>query len=467
MARSDPSTSAGNRRFRGPAPYLPDRASIARFNLFVAFAFTVMADPVSSVAYAIEAALDALDGDLADLVPTLALVIATIAVVSATYHQLIRRFPTGGGGPRGLAAAFGEGWAFLPLGALLVDFTLTVAVSCAAGAAALIAYVPELADARLPLALGLAAAVAAVISLGHRGRVFFATATLAFLGLALVVIARGVLAEPATSSGSGEPFVADAAFLPVLLAMPLGMALATGVEAPSDAIAQLPQLGDRGRRVFGQLTIWVMVGIVGGLTIALAALAVRLGIGLPPDDSTLLAEVTRRATGGDTVFAGFQATTALLLLAAAASSYLAASGVMRALALHGADGDGLLPHRFATVNRFFVPQWGVATVLAAAAVLIALSGGDEQELVHFYAVAVFASFLGALCGCARLSLRDGSRWAFAVNVAGIVLVTFVLAVNLTRIDAVISLLAAALLALYLWRAWIARGRPHGIVTGVE
>lgn len=57
---------------------------------------------------------------------------AIIAIISATYHELIGRFPGGGGGPEGVASAFGEGWAFVPLGALLVDFTLTVAVSCAA-----------------------------------------------------------------------------------------------------------------------------------------------------------------------------------------------------------------------------------------------------------------------------------------------------------------------------------------------
>ena len=38
--------------------------------LFVAFAFAVMADPVSSDAYAIEAALRALDGRLDMLLPT-------------------------------------------------------------------------------------------------------------------------------------------------------------------------------------------------------------------------------------------------------------------------------------------------------------------------------------------------------------------------------------------------------------
>lgn len=67
----------------------------------------------------------------------------------------------------------------------------------------------------------------------------------------------------------------------MLLAIPLGMALATGVEAPSNAIAQLPQLDDRGRRRLGRLTLWLMIGIVGALTVSFAALAVRLGTDLP------------------------------------------------------------------------------------------------------------------------------------------------------------------------------------------
>jgi hypothetical protein len=56
-----------------------------------------MANPVSSIAYAIEAALRALDGDLASLVATM----GVIVVVSLTYHQLIQRFPGGGGGSQG------------------------------------------------------------------------------------------------------------------------------------------------------------------------------------------------------------------------------------------------------------------------------------------------------------------------------------------------------------------------------
>ena len=64
--------------------------------LLVAFAFAVMGDPVSSVAYAIEAALRALHGDLGLLLVTMGLVLGIIVLVSVNYHQLYARFPEGG-----------------------------------------------------------------------------------------------------------------------------------------------------------------------------------------------------------------------------------------------------------------------------------------------------------------------------------------------------------------------------------
>jgi hypothetical protein len=441
--------------------------------LVLAFAFTVMADPVSSVAYAIEATLRSLDGDLASLLPTMAVIIAIIGVISATYHELIGRFPGGGGGPEGIANAFGEGWAFIPLGALLVDFTLTVAVSCAAGASAVIAYVPELGPLRTPIGLGLVVVVAGGVLLGRGGRVAFAIATLAFIVLSICVILSGIFASanPPVAGihhgGGGTALLFGAGLGPVILAIPLGMALATGVEAPSNAIAQLPQLDDRARRRLGRLTLWLMVGIVGGLTIAFAALAVTLGTELPPADSTLIAEVARDATGGGFLFAAFQASSALLLLSAAASSYLAGSGVLKALATLGRDGEGLVPSRFGRINRFLIPEWGVALVLVAAAVLVAASG-REQRLVPFYAVAVFASFLAATIACARLSYRDGRRGALVINVVGAVLVAIILGINATRLDGFIALCTSGGVAVYLWRIWVSRGRPRGVaVAGAQ
>jgi hypothetical protein len=441
---------------------------LGRIHLFVAFAFTVMADPVSSVAYAIEAAQRALDGDPASLVATMGLVVAIIVVIAVTYHQLIGRFPEGGGGPEAVGAAFGEGWAFLPLGALLVDFTLTVAVSCAAAAAAVVAYAPELDAVRMPLALAIAGVVALGVLAGHRGRVAFAIAAQAFLLGAAVVIVAALFADPVDGSvraaaEGARPLLADAGLAAILTALPLGMALATGVEAPSNAIAELPQLHDRGRRLFGRGTLWSMVAVVGALTVCFSALAVHLNVGLPDGDSTLLAGIAEAAVGDGIAFAGFQAASALLLLAAAASSYLAGSGVLKALSGVGLDGvTGLLPEPLHRENRYLVSHWGVLLVLVLAAAMIAAAGGDEQTLVKFYAVAVFASFLAATLACARLNLADGRRPAAAFNLLGALLVAFVLALNLTRLDSAIALLAAAAIALYLWRIWVRRGRPGGV-----
>jgi len=441
---------------------------LGRVHLFVAFAFTVMADPVSSVAYAIEAALRALDGDPASLVATMTLVVGIVVVIATTYHQLIGRFPSGAGGSKAVAKAFGDGWVFVPLGALLVDFTLTVAVSCSAGAAAAIAYFPGLEAVRLPLALGLAVAVALGVLLGHRGRVGFAIATQAFLITAAAVILFGFFAPSevgtSTAPGDGGPLLANASLAAVLMALPLGMALATGIEAPSDAIAQLPQLDAGARRVFGRLTLWLMVAIVGGLTICFAVLAVRLGVPLPGEDSTLLADVARHSVGGGLPLASFQALSALLLLAAAASSYLAGSGVLKALAAIAPRGEpGLLPGRLREENRFLVAHWGVFTVLVLSAAMVLAAGGDEQKLVQFYAVSVFAAFLAATLGCARMCHDDGRRAGAALNLLGAALVLLVLFLNLTRLDSALALLASGAVALYLWRAWVARGRPDGIV----
>jgi hypothetical protein len=204
-----------------------------------------------------------------------------------------------------------------------------------------------------------------------------------------------------------------------------------------------------------------MIGIVGALTFGFAAAAVRLGVGLPPEDSTLLAEVARRSVGDGLAFAGFQLMSALLLLSAAASSYLAGSGVLKALATLGREGQGLVPSRFGRINRFLVPEWGVTVVLVAAAILVA-AGGREQRLVPYYAVAVFASFLAATIACARLSYRD-RRWvSLTLNLLGSLLVGLVLAVNATRLDGAIALLASAAVAAYLWRVWVSRGRPTGV-----
>ena len=298
------------------------------------------------------------------------------------YHQLYARFPEGGGDAAAASAAFGEGWAFLPR-LPITDYALTISISVAAGASAIIAYVPELAPGRIELALGLLCFVAGLTWFGHGGRLVFATMTIAFVVVALVVVAHGFISPVAHGSGKLEP-TGDhhGALLSVLLAFPVAMALATGVEAPSSAIAQLGQLDDSGRRRFGRITLWLMLAIVATLTLGLSALAVSLRIGIPPADSTTIAEVARAATGEGALFAAFQVTTAVLLLAAASSSFQAGPGLLKALA-RGGVGVGVLPDWLGRTNRHHTPYWGVVVFLAVSAVIsseppVASSGSSSS-----------------------------------------------------------------------------------------
>ncbi len=429
----------------------------------LAFAFAVMADPVSSVAYAVEAALRALDGDLALLVPTMGLVVAIIALIIVNYQQLIARYPNGGGASAAAGEAFGEAWAFVPIGALIVDFVLTIAISVSAGASATIAYFPGLAPWRVPLALLLVVVVGGITWFGHLGRLFFAVMTLAFIVVAGVVLVFGLGATP-HPVGTITRAPGHGSLLAVALAFPVAMALATGVEAPSSAIAQLGQLDDAGRRQFGRVTLWLTLGIVGTITVGLAVEAHRLRIGIPHAETTQIAELARVAAPGP-VFAAFQLVTALLLLSAASSSFQAGPGLLKALARHeNHQGQtiGILPRGLGRTNAHHTPYWGVVLFTTISAVVVAAAGARDQELVLFYAVSVFLSFLAGLLAMALFSHRDAITGSLVLNLVGAVVVAFTLAINLARGVPLVSLGAALLVAAVLHRTWVRAGRPGGI-----
>lgn len=63
----------------------------ARVVLLIAFAFAIMADAVSSVAYTIEASLRSLDGHLELLMATQVIVLGIILLVDVNYWQLASR----------------------------------------------------------------------------------------------------------------------------------------------------------------------------------------------------------------------------------------------------------------------------------------------------------------------------------------------------------------------------------------
>ncbi len=433
--------------------------------LLFAFAFAVMADPVSSVAYAIEAALRALHGHLGLLLVTMGLVLAIIYLVKVNYDQLIRRFPEGGGAVAAAGAAFGEGWAFIPLGALIVDFVLTISISVAAAASAVIAFFPSLQGKRMAIALVLLCLVAGLTWFGHIGRSVFAAMTVAFIAASIPIVVFGFFAPNAAGTAPVQGTGGDVSILTVLLAFPVAMALATGVEAPASAIAQLGQLDDRAKERFGHITLWLTVIITAALTLSISQLALRLRVGVPKEGSTLIADVARTAAGRGAWFALFQLTSSLLLLAAASSSFQAGPGLLKALSRHTrptGEQVGILPQALGATNHHHTPYWSVAVYLGVSAAVVVVARGRDQELVLYYAVAVFVSFLVGLMAMARFSSQGGDRRHLAINAFGAVVVAFTIAINLRRGYPIASLLAALVIAGAFFALWDRQGRPRGI-----
>src|SRR5215204_1881100 len=104
-------------------------------------------DPLSSVAYATEEILRVLIlvgiGALSFTSPISFVIAAILAVVVFSYRQTIHAYPSGGGAYIVAKDNLGETPALVAAGALLIDYVLTVAVSIAAGVAALTSAFPD------------------------------------------------------------------------------------------------------------------------------------------------------------------------------------------------------------------------------------------------------------------------------------------------------------------------------------
>lgn len=129
--------------------------------------------------------------------------------------------------------------------------------------------------------------------------------------------------------------------------------------------------------------MWLTLGIVGTLTMGLTIEARLLNVGIPPEDSTSIAELARHCSPGP-VFVAFQLVTALLLLSAASSSFQAGPGLLKALA-RTPHGTGILPAALGRTNIHRTPYWGVVsfTVISAAAT-IAAGGHDQTPVLYLY-----------------------------------------------------------------------------------
>ncbi len=391
-------------------------------------------DPLSSVAYATEEILLVLV-----LAGTVALhysigisivIVGLVAILTASYRQTIYAYPSGGGAFVVAKSNLGEAPGLVAAAALLIDYVLTVAVSVAAGIAAITSAVPELHEHRV--GLGLLAIV--ILTLGNLRGVresgkIFALPTYMFVGsLGLVIIVgmgRALFGAAEAHPLPSVPAVEGLTLFLLLRAFSSGCTALTGIEAISNGV---PAFRDPASKNASTTMIW-MACMLGGLFFGLTILAHIYGL-VPREDETLISQIARIALGGGALYYFMQVATMLILILAANTSY---NGFPRLASLLAKDS--FLPHQMRNVGDRLAFSNGIFLLGAFAGLLLVIFEGDTHALIPLYAIGVFLSFTLSQAGMVRhWQDRKGPGWRkkFAINLTGAVatgVATVVLAVT--------------------------------------
>src|SRR5438132_674011 len=400
---------------------------LARSTALAVFA----SDALSSVAYATEEILLVLvlagTAALSYSIPISIAIAVLIAIVVSSYRQTIRAYPQGGGAyivskdnlgvPAGLVAG----------AALLIDYVLTVAVSVAAGIAALTSAVPVLFPYRPWLCVAAVVAVAVTNLRGIResGKIF-AAPTYLFIGSLGVLILYGGFGAvfdflPEAPYQRHPPGLEGVGLFLFLRAFASGCTALTGVEAVSDGVPAFKPPEAHNARIV--LTVLGVILIV--LFLGITFLAYDFGIAPRPEE-TVVSQLARHVFGGGAVYFEIQAVTMLILLLAANTSFADFPRLSFFLAR-----DRFIPRQFATQGDRLVFSNGIVILAGTASLLLVVFEGDTHALLPLYAIGVFISFTVSQSGMVRrwLRLREEGWWwrvwfsGVGAIVTGVVLLT--------------------------------------------
>jgi len=391
-------------------------------------------DPLSSVAYATEEILLVLvlagTAALHYSIGISIVIVGLVAILTASYRQVIFAYPSGGGAYVVAKCTLGEPPGLVAAAALLIDYILTVAVSVAAGIAAITSAVPELHEHRV--GLGLLAIV--VLTLGNLRGVresgkIFALPTYMFVGgLGLVIVTGlGQMLFGATEPHPlpSVPAVEGLTLFLLLRAFSSGCTALTGIEAISNGV---PAFRDPASKNAATTMIW-MAAMLGGLFLGLTTLAYIYGL-MPREEETLISQIARLSLGGGALYYFMQVATMLILILAANTSY---NGFPRLASLLAQDS--FLPHQMRNVGDRLAFSNGIFILGLSAALLLIIFQGDTHALIPLYAIGVFLSFTLSQAGMVRhWQDRKGRGWRkkFAINLTGAVatgMATVVLAIT--------------------------------------
>jgi len=358
---------------------------------------------LSSIAYATEEILLVLvlagPGVLGWSIPVSLSIVCLVTILTISYRQIIYEYPQGGGAYTVSKSNLGEWPALLAAAALMIDYVLTVAVSVAAGVAAITSAMPPLFPYRESLGL-LGVVVLVIINLrGAReaGRIFAIPTYLAIgvIGLMIVVGLAQVLLGRASTVSPGGPVstgtMETLTFFLLLRAFASGCTAVTGMEVISNGVAAFKRAESRN----AALTMVGMSAILGTLFMGISMLAYAYGI-IPREDETVVSQIARLTFGGGFLYYVVQGSTTLLLILAANSSFAGFPHLASILA-----HDGYMPAQMKTRGDRLVFSNGIIILGLLAGLLLLMFHGETHALIPLYAVGVFMSFTLAQAGMVK------------------------------------------------------------------
>ncbi len=205
----------------------------------------------------------------------------------------------------------------------MVDYTLTVAVSIAAGVAAMTSAFPGLGPATVPICLAILAVVTLLNlrGLGDAARAFLLPTMVFIVGLLAIIVIGLIhpLALHAPQPGHSlipTPALETVSVLLLLKAFSAGCSALTGVEAIANGVPLFKQP----RVARAKRTELLLGSILGAMLLGLAVLARRWHVG-PRSGQTVLSQIMAMAIGRHWAFYVMSLTITLVLALAANTSF--------------------------------------------------------------------------------------------------------------------------------------------------
>jgi amino acid transporter len=356
-------------------------------------------DALTSVAYGPEAIVVVLAvagaGAIHLVLAETVAIVGLLTILIISYRQVIDAYPDGGGAYAVSRANLPKGWSDLAAASLIVDYTLTVAVSIAAGVGALTSAFSSLASLTVPLCLGMLAIITVLNlrGLGESARAFLLPTAVFIVGM-LAVIAVGLIHPLAAhASQPGRVLTPSHALeavgvLLVLKAFAAGCTALTGVEAIANGVPLFKEPRQRTAKRT-EMLLGVLLGV---MLLGLAVLAVRLHI-QPRSGQTVLSQIIGAAVGRHFAYYVVSLTITLVLGLAANTSFgglpILGSVVAR---------DDRLPHVFALRGDRLVFANGIWALAIMSGSLMVAMHGNTDALLPMFAIGVFTGFTLAQAG---------------------------------------------------------------------